>query len=366
MIKRALFFLGCLVLLTSDVLGAWPKTQSGGFRWGAGALSGAFPNLGWAGQGLQKPDRTHSWVMPRLAIVNWGISAGLLAQGEPRVRGFPRTGQTVKGDFLHFFEEHGGPSLFSYPITASFYSQEEQRQVQYFQKARLEVDPADGQVRLSPLPGKLILEKRTAPISRSEAPPGGAFFEPTGHSVVLEFLEFYWQHGGPEVFGYPISELTTEDERVVQFFERAVLEWRPRLAEGERVQLWRLGEAHFQIAGHDPSLLEPEIPATTVTDIKVSASVRSPVVSLQEAQQQVYVYVSDQLGNPLTGAQVHATVLMPISKRSEAAVLTDESGTAIFDLSVSSLPAGTTIPIQVRAAYQQHTSDTATAFRVWW
>jgi hypothetical protein len=152
----------------------------------------------------------------------------------------------------------------------------------------------------------------------------------------------------------------------VQYFERAVFEWRPELPNGQRVQLARLGEAHFQIARHDPNLLNPIARVMTITGIDFSAAVRSPVVSQQDGEQQVFVYVSDQVGQPVVGAHVEATVLLPKNKQSQSATHTDQNGTAVFGLSVSSLPAGETIPIQIKAAYQRHRNDTATAFRIWW
>lgn len=74
------------------------------------------------------------------------------------------------------------------------------------------------------------------------------FFSPTGHHVSNRagFLEFWREHGGLLVFGYPISEEIIEDGRVVQYFEHARFEYHPELAaEGSPVQLSLLGRELF-------------------------------------------------------------------------------------------------------------------------
>src|SRR5262245_52283031 len=55
------------------------------------------------------------------------------------------------------------------------------------------------------------------------------FFTQSSHHVSNRagFLEFWREHGGQLIFGYPISEEIVEDGRIVQYFERARFEYHP-------------------------------------------------------------------------------------------------------------------------------------------
>jgi hypothetical protein len=293
--------------------------------------------------------------------------------GLAQERYFPEVGYVVEGEFLRLFEEHGGLRVFGYPISPAF--EYGDLEVQYFQNGRLEMG-SGGRAYLSLLPYELSL-KRTGPISQDEVSAGGQYFPATGHSVVMAFLDFYLKYGGPELFGYPITEFTNENDRLVQYFERGVFEWWPELPNGQRVQLSRLGESYFQSAHHDPSLLFAQINPRdqSLTSIHVSAGVRAPIVSLDDTQQIVYVHVRDQLGKAVETAEVKAFVLWPdLTQRIliTPPQLTNANGTAIFPFKIaglsafSQLAAGDTIPVQIEASFGGHQSGTATAFRVWW
>ncbi len=297
----------------------------------------------------------------------------LIDPGQAQERYFPEVGYVVEGEFLRFFEEHGALRVLGYPISPAF--EYGDLEVQYFQNGRLEMG-SDGRAYLSLLPYELSL-KRTRAIDQDQVPPGGQYFPATGHSVVMAFLDFYLRYGGPELFGYPITELTNENDRLVQYFERGVFEWWPELPDGQRVQLSRLGEGYFQSAHHDPALLFAQIDPgdRAITGLHVSAGVRAPIVGLDDTQQIVYVHVRDQLGNAVKTAEVKAFVLWPdLSQRIliTPAQLTNANGTAIFPFRISGLStfsqlaAGDTIPIQIEASFEGHLSGTATAFGVWW
>ncbi len=73
-------------------------------------------------------------------------------------------------------------------------------------------------------------------------------FPETGQTSSNAFYEFWLAHGQAAILGYPVSPTfrwrQTDDapEIVVQFYERAVLEWHPENPPPERVQLRRLGD----------------------------------------------------------------------------------------------------------------------------
>jgi hypothetical protein len=296
------------------------------------------------------------------------LSSDSLAQTDLDSRYFPETGHTVTPLFRTFYEDHGGLAVFGYPITESFFSPDDRAWLQYFQNARLETQGLGEKVMVSPLPMDLLIERRTPAISPQQVGAGAAFFPATGHSVMLAFLDFYIYHGGPEVFGYPIAELMQDGDRLVQYFERAIFEWYPELPNGQRVQLARLGELYFQTGLQDPNLLRPEAETDdpVVTTINVSAAVKASVMSQKGGDQVIYVYVTDQLGRPVVGARVDVAVALPRTRLTSPVALTDEHGTAAFQVAVPPLSPGKTIPLQVHADYLEHQRDTASAFRIWW
>lgn len=53
------------------------------------------------------------------------------------------------------------------------------------------------------------------------------YFPQTGHHISFAIKEFYERQGGLEVFGYPITEVITENGQQVQYFERARFEIHP-------------------------------------------------------------------------------------------------------------------------------------------
>jgi peptidoglycan/xylan/chitin deacetylase (PgdA/CDA1 family) len=57
--------------------------------------------------------------------------------------------------------------------------------------------------------------------------PDQIFFPQTGHYLSHGMLRYWQTYGGLPVFGYPISEEFIENGVVVQYFERARLEWHP-------------------------------------------------------------------------------------------------------------------------------------------
>ncbi|MBC8161181.1 MAG: hypothetical protein H7Z42_08170, partial [Roseiflexaceae bacterium] len=133
------------------------------------------------------------------------------AQTPPRY--FSATGHHVKGAFRSFWERRGGLAVFGYPITEEFTRRADSKIVQYFERARFELDVRNGQafVELGRLGAEITGIQQTTPAL------GGAF------------RTFWQRNGGTAIFGQPLTSEYREaqpggGERVVQWFERAKFE----------------------------------------------------------------------------------------------------------------------------------------------
>ena len=92
--------------------------------------------------------------------------------------------------------------------------------------------------------------RATPPLPSVPVPPGARFFPETGQWLGGAFLRHWEQHGGLRRFGFPISPPLREDDgRIVQWTERARLEYDVTLPAGQRVQLGLLG--HEVIRGRE-------------------------------------------------------------------------------------------------------------------
>ena len=87
---------------------------------------------------------------------------------------------------------------------------------------------------------------QTAPVAASDA-SGSVYFPQTGHNMSQFFSQFWRDHGGLAQFGYPkteaFRELNPADNHiyVVQYFERARMEYHPEAPPEYRVLLGLLG-----------------------------------------------------------------------------------------------------------------------------
>ena len=159
------------------------------------------------------------------------LSAGKETSGLPLVHTlfFSQTGHHLsnRAGFLDFWRANGQVLIFGYPITEEII--EQGRIVQYFERARFEYHPELAgtmwEVQLSLLGRELTASRNLAPVA--EPQNGSRFFPETGHTLAGEFRSYWERRGGLRIFGYPISEELEEDGRIVQYFERARLEYDP-------------------------------------------------------------------------------------------------------------------------------------------
>jgi len=284
-------------------------------------------------------------------------------------RAFP-SGFVVRGEFLRFFDGHGEVETFGYPLTVEF--EEEGRPVQYFTRGRMELlypeNPPGQRAALGPL-GELLIAPEP-PIAAPEPGPDRRFFPETGHTVTAAFLSYFEARGGVDFFGYPITEMLVEGEQVVQYFQRARLEWHPDQPSGLRVRLGRLGEIYLDQFPPPSWVRDPasdenyDLEPPKVTALDLVASVEYPFVGQNEPQT-LYVFVYDQDGTPLEGADIWAVIHFPDGDLTIALPKADELGLSWQSFDVGQVPVGETVAIEVWARYGGVEGTTQTSFVVW-
>jgi SpoIID/LytB domain protein len=138
---------------------------------------------------------------------------------------YPQTGKFLSPRFQEFFLGGGGVAAYGVPLTGPI--SEGGKLVQYFEKARFELNPEQAGTPYLITLG-LLGSELAAGVSYSPDPAdtvqGDVYFPETGHSIRGGMLEFFRSHGGIDRFGYPISGQIAQDGLVVQHFQRARLE----------------------------------------------------------------------------------------------------------------------------------------------
>ncbi len=313
------------------------------------------------------------------------LIAGLLlvpqgnAQGEKEpYHYFEETGHTVQGDFLDFFDTHGGLETFGYPITEPFV--ENGLRVQYFQKARIEAHPDNPdpyKIQLGLLGDEL--KYRQAKVSRPLFPSRRRFyFSETGHLVSYAFLDYFKKHGGVDIFGYPISEMYYEHGRIVQYFQRLKLEWYPE-DRTTPVHIGNLGEVYVNVYREriDPVALQQvvdsarphtQVPAVSshITGMRVTVSLRYSVMG-KRGTQVVSVLVTDNNGDPLPGAEVKIFLTSSSGQilGSNTALLTDSRGFVRTDITVTGGNTGEPVIVRATVTYGSLIKSGENLFLIW-
>ncbi len=310
--------------------------------------------------------RTFSFIVAIcLLSVSWG-SANAQTQDS---KYFSETGHNVRGDFLKYYNSNPNATfLFGYPITEEFASKDG-KTVQYFQRARFELrsDLPDGQrVQLTAL-GQLTFTS-TGPLSVTNSFACRVYAE-TGYSVCFAFLEFFDQYGGAAQFGYPISSFEYHENKIVQYFQKARLEWQPWKTEGQRVVVSDLGRIYFDKLGEDPGLLAPVKPIDNSPKVTTNLQVRAfawKAVTLATDTQLIFVIVQDQNLQPVASASCTAVVHWPDGRSETTSIATNSNGVGIISLSFTNQPYGSLIYTDVTCASIGLSASTTTSFRIWY
>lgn len=301
-----------------------------------------------------------------LLSVNWG---SVHAQTQDN-KYFSETGHNVKGEFLKFYNSNlNALFLFGYPITEEFTSKDG-KIVQYFQRARFEfrADLPEGQrIQLTQLGRETYIS--TGPLNVNNSFACRTYTE-TGFAVCFAFLEFFDLYGGTAQFGYPISGFEYHENMIVQYFEKARLEWQPRKTEGQRVVVSDLGRFYFDKLGEDPGLIPPVKPLdntiiTTVINLQVRAFVWK-AVTLASDSQIIFVIVQDQNLQSVANASCIANVHWPDGRTEPISLTTSTNGVGMVPLSFTSQPYGSLIYTDVSCNYSGLGGNTTTSFRIWY
>lgn len=310
------------------------------------------------------------FVTPLLVFALLGASWGRAFAQSMGYEYFSETGHNVSGDFYKFY--HGNSNavfLYGYPITEEFTSKDGKR-VQYFQRARFEyrADLPEGQrIQVTPL-GRLTYAT-TGALDVNNTFACRAYSE-TGFSVCFSFLEFFDAYGGVGQFGYPISGFEYHENKLVQYFEKARLEWQPWKPEGQRVVVSDLGRTYFDQLGEDSSLIPPVPPLDNTTQKMVlSVQVRAfawKAVTFASDSQLIFVIVQDQNLQPVTSANCTSIVYWPNGSNQSYALTTNTNGVGIITLNFENQPYGTLVYADVSCAYNGLSGHTTTSFRIWY
>lgn len=241
------------------------------------------------------PKRLSPTVAALLAVVMLGAGS-FIGSGSAMAAGistpviyFSQTGHSLGGDFLTTWQANGGLMTYGYPITEPI--EQDGMTVQYFERARLEEHPDAAGTRwavqatlLGTWAAQSMLNQpafKPLPADTIVVPdPSRIFFPETGHWLSNGFKDYWEQHGGLYVYGYPISEEFQQNGFTVQYFQRARFEYHPEnQGTPYAVLLGRLGVEYAAARGVDTSPV-PKSPtaiaaSSEVLDARWSSALRT-------------------------------------------------------------------------------------------
>lgn len=261
-----------------------------------------------------------------------------------QVRYYAQTGHIVREPFLSYYLEHGEVTTFGYPLTDAYRTHDDTL-VQTFQRAQMRLTVRG--VELSPIGTALQLGE-----------PGSA--EP-----YRVFAGYYEELGGAGFLGLPLSPAHTQRGVLVQDFERG------RLVRGDLgdVRLANLG--HMYLAAYPPpaesgqaAILLQGTPAPPA-EIRPALSVERPTVG-QGERQTIYLYLADENGSPVGGAQALAVLQYDGATAEVTLPDTDERGLASTSFITPPAAPGSRVDVQVHVLVGEIFLTIETAYYQWW
>jgi hypothetical protein len=285
-------------------------------------------------------------------------------------------GHMVTGPFYTFYtsagEDEDSQAIFGQPITVVFDDPlPSGKKIQYFERARMELDPATNQVSLASL-GEFSYDPNQPGLpapSPANDPRCRAF--PNGKLVCYAFRDFYDKYG-EEFFGPPVTNaIFTLESRLVQYFQNVRMEWNGTL---DRIVVTALGQVDFDKRVGNQTYRRPgrgaipgaiPLPPTIPT---LHAFAGKPLVASGD-RQQVFVLLKDQFGEAIKGAPVTVTVYCPednIDGRGISGISSDVDGIAIAEFDVCDTKPNRVVRAEVTATVNGKEEKTKTWFRVWW
>jgi hypothetical protein len=320
--------------------------------------------------------RTKAWWLAPLvclALIGGAVSTPALAQSSGPY--FDETKHSVTGEMLTFYQSMRDVTLvLGYPITDLF-TDNMGKQVQYFQKGRLEYHPnaPEGKrVTMNDL-GTLILQPaRLIPVTdfSTNTPACTPYTSQYGtFYVCYAFQVFFNKHGGLAQFGYPLTNYSKEGDLYVQYFERARFEYHPGPSTDSYVKLTNIGRLQFDSSGNDPIYLLPVAPHNyqpKVIRLHAQAFVGHAVLRAKSSQS-LYVVVLDQGSDPVPNAAVRAFVILPDGRQlSYSLPATDIDGISQLKFDIGAQLPNQVNLIRIEITYEGLKTSTTTWFRTWW
>lgn len=315
--------------------------------------------------------RTTLWSRPLVGLVVviiWGIVGLVACTADPSATVCANA--CIDPSLELFYEENGGEDVFGLPYTPLFEDPTSERMVQYFERARLEYDPATPDDILIAALGAWALDGLDAPIPATVPATGPSRLFETGYTVQDQFLTFYEANKGELLFGQPLSPQLDEGELRVQYFENARLEWHPEAPPERQIQVGLLGRAHYLYEVYNP-IANVFIPddQLRVTAAEVTAAVSSPILYAGD-QQILYVIVESRDRQPIPGVQVELEITQgALSYTQELEGATNDLGTLQSILELPELTLGEEVRLTVFIRYPGETNvigKTSIPFKPWW
>lgn len=272
-------------------------------------------------------------------------------------------GFSVDSRFTSYYSTRGGEELFGEPITNAFVDNKTGNIVQYFENTRLELEQDSlGNRKVTTSPIGMMLGNWEPPLSTASEEQGCRFFHETGHHVCHAFLDYYEKNGGPDVFGYPISEFEIVDDRMVQYFQRFRLDWFAE-EQDQPVKPGPLGKYHLATLDREMSETE-EPPVREVMGLMIVSSVEHASVYPSDSQK-VYLLVKDQNHEGIAGVAATLIAHFPGGDRMIIMPLTDNEGRSQVTFSFEDQPPGFRISLDITVVYKGLMKEARESFMIY-